>query len=101
MDGGEVDQAAVEVFHLDAEGVELGDEVGEAPLGFLPRPHRALEGARIQVAVSGHSGLQRREALRPGESVPPRVDEALDERPDHRQGLVRLLLCEQAHLRVE
>ena len=95
MDGREVDESSVEVFHLNAEPVELGDELGEAPLGLLLRPHRTTHGARIEAAaVSRHLGLQRRDTLRGGELVPPRGDESLDQRPHDRQRLVRLLLCE-------
>lgn len=102
VEGRKVDEPAVEVLHLDAELVELVDELGQALLGLGRGSSDTSHRSGIEAAaVSRHAPADLVEARRGLPELTARRDEPLDERAHDRQRLVRLVLGEEAHLRVE
>lgn len=98
MAGGEVDEPAIEVLHLHAGRLELRNEEPDLSRNLLERPLRFLHAGRVEpAAVAGHLSLHPSETLAVGHEPSARRDEPLDERCDHIERLVRLLLAEEPH----
>ena len=102
MPGGKVDQAAVEVFHLDAQGLELADGGGDLPGSVRNLLLQLSHPFRIEpAAVAGHPGLDAFEARARVDEPAARPHEGLGQRADDRQRRVGLVLGEELHPRME
>lgn len=98
MVGRKIDEAAVEVFHLDTGRLELGDEQSDLVCDLLDRALGLLHASRVEAtAVPRHLPPEPGEALPVRDEAPAGRDEPFDEGLDHSQSLVRLLLTEEPH----
>ena len=98
MVGGEVDEPAVEVLHLHAGGLEVGDQQRDLLRDLVDGILRLLDACGIETAtVAGDLVPKLGEALSVGDETPARGDEPLDERRDDAEGFIRLLLAEEPH----
>ena len=96
--GREVDEPAVEVLHLHAGRLELGNEKPDLVRDFLDGALDLLRTNRIEpAAVPRHLSLEPGEALPVGDEAAARGDEPFDKRRNDAQRLVRLLLAEEPH----
>ena len=93
-----VDEPAVEVLHLHAGRLELGDEERDLARNLIDRTLGLLHARRIEpAAVACDLSLHLGEAPAAGHEAPACRYEPFDERRDHLQGVVRLLLAEELH----
>ena len=98
VSGREVDEPAVEVLHLYAGRLELGNEKPDLVRDLLDGALDLLRANRIEpAAVPGHLSFEPGEALPVGDKAASRGDEPFDERRNDAQGVVRLLLAEEPH----
>ena len=96
--GREVDEPAVEVLHLHAGRLELGNEKPDLVRDLLDGALDLLRANRIEAAaVPRHLSLEPAEAFPVGDEAAARGDEPFDERRNDAQRLVRLLLAEELH----
>ena len=94
----EVDEPAVEVLHLHAGRLELGNEKPDLVRDLVDGALDLLRANRIEpAAVPRHLSLEPGEALPVGDEAAARGDEPFDERRNDAQRLVRLLLAEELH----
>jgi len=98
MLGGKIDEPGVEILHLDARVLELGDEPSNGrSLGF-ERGFGLLHQGRVDpAAVPTHLAAKARDTPLLVEEPLPRTDELLDERAHGVERPVRLLLGEEPH----
>ena len=96
--GGEVDEPAVEVLHLHAGSLEIGDQQPDLLRDLVDGILRLLDACGIETAtVAGDLVPKLGEALSVGDETPARSDEPLDERRDDAEGFIRLLFAEEPH----
>jgi len=95
---GKVDEPAVEILHLDAGRLEVGDEQPDLVRDFVEGILSLLRAGRIETSpVPRHLAPNLRESPALGYEPPARRDEALDVGRDDPEGVVRLLLAEEPH----
>lgn len=98
MTRGKVDEAAVEVLHLNPRLLELGDDEADLVRDLLGSALGLLHVLRIETAaVPRHLAAHLREPLALDDELLARRHEPPYKRRDHGQGLVRFLLAEEAH----
>ena len=96
--GREIDEPPVEILHLHAGRLELGDQEPDLVPDLLGRTLGRLYAGGIEPAsVSCHFSLHAGEAAALGHEAPTRRDEPLDEGGDPFERVVRLLLVEEPH----
>ena len=94
----EVDEPAVEVLHLHAGRLELGNEKPDLVRDLLDGALDLLRTNRIEpAAVPCHLSLEPAEAFPVDDEAAARGDEPFDKRRNDAQRLVRLLLAEEPH----
>jgi hypothetical protein len=96
--GREVDEPAVEILHLHAGRLELGNEKPDLVRNLLDGALDLLHASRIEpAAVPGHLSLELGEALSVCDEAPAGGDKPFDERRNDAKRVVRLLLAEEPH----
>ena len=95
---GKVDEPAVEILHLHAFRLEVGDEQPDLVRDLLDGILSLLQPGWIEASpVPRHLAPKPREPPSLGHEPPSCRDEAFDERRDDPEGIVRLLLAEEPH----
>lgn len=98
MSSWKVHEPAVEVLHLDSGLLELGHDEADLVRNRLDGVLCLLHVLGIEsTTVPADLPPDRRQPLALSQESLARGDEALHERLDHREGIVRFLLAEEAH----
>ena len=93
-----VDEALVEVLHLHARLLELRDDAPDLVRHLLDGALSVLNVLGIEpAAVPRHLAAHTRQAPALDHELLPRGNQPPHEGRDHRKGLVRFLLAEEAH----